>query len=167
MWEQFREPRCWSGGVRFLGRQAYVSDWFGEKLSDAHVSIVLQETFRTLGLVPSFTMLACETDPPAGYFLYIDSPENDELLDRAAEMIDTGLRANFHYDYARRLGQLARVRSFRAHAGASSFLAAAMKNGQRVGNVKVPALDRRDGWLRVFGELTPDRFQGSASHTSP
>ena len=153
--------------IRFLGRQQYVSDWFGEKLSDAHVFSVLQGVFRTLALSPSFTMLACDTDFSPGYVLYIDSPENDELLNRAAGMIDTGLRTNFHYDYARRLGQLRRIHPCRVPKGASLFLAAEMQNGRRLGDVKIPALDRRDGWSRVFGEPTLDRSSDSVSCTTP
>ena len=136
--------------IRFLGRQGSVSDWFGEKLSEAHVCRVLQETFRTLGMAPSFAMLACETDASPGYVLYIDSPEHDELAGRAAKMIDTGLRENFHYHYARQLGQLACVRPFRVRDGAGTYLAAAARNGQKLGDVKMPALDRRGGWSGVF-----------------
>jgi hypothetical protein len=139
--------------IRFMGRQGYVSDWFGEKLNDAHVSRVLQETFRTLGVVPAFAMLACGADSPPSYILYIDSPEHDELVDRAAEAIDAGLRGNFHYNYARQLGQLGCVRAFRVRDGAGVYLAAAMWNGQKPGDVKVPSLDRRGGWSRVFGEV--------------
>lgn len=137
--------------IRFIGRHAYVSDWFGEKLSDAHVSHVLQNAFRTLAMVPSFAMLACETDlSPARYVLYIDTSEQDPLLHRAAAIVDAGLCENFHYSYARQLGQLACVQPFRAAAAASVYMAAAVRNGQRAGNVKAPGLDRRDGWSSVF-----------------
>ena len=96
-------------------------------------------------------MLACDTDAPPGYVLYIDSPEHDELLERAGQAIDERLRENFHYNYARELGQLAPVRAFRVSDGADIYLKAALRNGQKAGDVKVPALDRRDGWSRIFG----------------
>lgn len=153
--------------IRFLGRHQYVSDWFGEKLSDAHVSSVLHEVFRSLVLSPSFAMLACDIDSLPGYVLYIDSHESDELLDRAAEMIDASLCANFHYDYARRLGQLHCVRPFRVPNGASIFLRAEMQNGRRLGDVKIPALDRRNGWSQIFGKLKQDKSPDSVSYTSP
>jgi hypothetical protein len=138
--------------IRFVGRQDSVSDWFGEKLSEAHVCRVFQETFRTLAMAPSFAMLACDTDASPGYVLYIDSPADDEMVACAAKMIDAGLSENFHYNYARQLGQLACVRAFRVRGGAASYLAAATRNGQKLGDVKPPALDRRGGWSRVFGE---------------
>jgi hypothetical protein len=138
--------------IRFVGRQGSVSDWFGEKLSEAHVCQVFQETFHVFGMAPSFAMLACDTDAPPGYVLYIESPSDDETVARAANRIDAGLRENFHYNYARRLGQLACVRPLRVHDGAASYLAEAMRNGQKLGDVKPPALDRRGGWSRVLGK---------------
>jgi hypothetical protein len=138
--------------VRFLGRIGHVSDWFGEKLNEAHVSEVLRDVFGSLGMSPSFAMLACQTGcPPAGYVLYTDAIESDEALTRAAALIDQGLRDNFHYQYARGLGQLSAVRVFRAQTAAETYLSVAMENGHRAGNVKPPALDCRDGWSGIFG----------------
>ena len=38
--------------IRFLGRQGHVSDWFGEKLNEAHVSRILQDVFAGLRMSP-------------------------------------------------------------------------------------------------------------------
>ena len=152
--------------IRFVGRQYSVSDWFGEKLNEAHACRVLQETFRALGMVPSFAMLACDTDSSPGYVLYIDAAGHDELTERAAKMVDVGLRENFHYNYARQLGQLECVRAFRVHGGADRYLATAARNGQKLGDIKMPALDRRGGWSGVFGQIMPDRCQDTEQHTS-
>jgi hypothetical protein len=147
--------------VRFLGREGYVSDWFGEKLNEAHVSRVLQDAFDGLGMSPSFAMLACETEQATpGYVLYIDTDERDELLEQGVGMVETGLCENFHYDYARRLGQLGEVRAVRVEGAAESYTAASVRNGQRAGGIKPLALDRRNGWGRVFRAAT---FSASAS----
>ncbi|HEX3685346.1 MAG TPA: GH3 auxin-responsive promoter family protein [Bryobacteraceae bacterium] len=138
--------------IRFIGRQASVSDWFGEKLRDAHVSHVLSETFKTLHMAPSFAMLACDTDSPPGYVLYIDTHHGDELIHRAAKRIDARLRENFHYNYARELGQLSCLRALRVRNGAKIYLLEAMRNGRPPGSVKLPALDRRSGWSKIFSE---------------
>lgn len=150
--------------IRFAGREGSVSDWFGEKLNDAHVSSVFREAFQGLGMAPSFAMLACETDSPAGYVLYIDTSGQDDLVHVAAERIDAGLRENFHYNYARQMGQLACVRPFRIRNGAGLYLEAAVRNGQRAGDVKAPALDRRSGWSEIFA--TRDKCRDSVPHTS-
>jgi len=137
--------------VRFLGRYGHVSDWVGEKLNEAHVSQTLQEVFSELGMSPSFAMLACDTNcSPAGYVLYVDAHGPDETLASAAAQIDIGLRNNFHYHYARKLGQLSLIRVFRAQAAAQTYLSLATGNGQRAGGVKPPALDLRDGWSGIF-----------------
>jgi hypothetical protein len=136
--------------VRFVGRLGQVSDWFGEKLNEAHVTEALQNTFRTFAIAPDFAMLACDSGPPASYVLYIDTAEPDEVLARSAARIDACLRSNFHYHYARELGQLAAVQVFRAQAAAETYLLTAVGKGQRAGNVKPPALDKRDGWSGIF-----------------
>jgi hypothetical protein len=140
--------------VRFIGRQDSVSDWFGEKLNDAHASRVLEKTFKRLSIAPSFAILACDTVPPPGYVLYIDADANDDLLARAADAIDMGLRENFHYDYARRLGQLECVRAIRVPDGAKTFSDGAARNGQRLGDIKVPALERRSAGSGAFSSST-------------
>jgi len=137
--------------MRFVGRQDSISDWFGEKLSDAHVSRVFAETFKRLGISPSFAMLACATAPPPAYVLFIDADTNHDLLACAAGAIDAGLRENFHYDYARRLGQLEYVRVIRVPDGAKAFFDGAVRKGQKLGDIKAPALDHRNAWPSIFG----------------
>ncbi len=137
--------------IRFVGREGYVSDWFGEKLNEAHVSRVLRSVFGELGIAPSFAMLACETEQARpGYVLYIDTAERDALVERTAGIVESALHENFHYRYARKLGQLSALRAFRAVGAAESYMAASVRDGQRAGDVKPLALDRRNGWGRVF-----------------
>jgi len=137
--------------LRFVGRQGSVSDWFGEKLNDAHVSRVFEVTFAEMGIAPAFAMLACDTAPLPGYLLYIEADASDEQFARAGGLIDFRLRENFHYDYARALGQLQCVRAVRIRNGAKLYLEDAIRNGQRPGDVKFPALNRRADWSHVFG----------------
>jgi hypothetical protein len=137
--------------LRFVGRQGSVSDRFGEKLNDAHVSRVFEEVFAEMGIAPAFAMLACDTAPPPGYVLYIEAHQSEQQLARAGELVDTALRENFHYDYARTIGQLACVRAVRIRNGAKVYMEDAIHNGQRPGDVKFRALSERDDWSRVFG----------------
>jgi GH3 auxin-responsive promoter len=135
--------------LRFAGKHEYVSDWFGEKLHEVHVAAVLREA-ATQG-VPAFAILACDRElSPAAYVAYVESTADDATLSAMAETIEGGLRRNFHYDYARLLGQLGPVRIFRAEEAARSYLTHAVAAGQRAGDVKPLALDRRDGWSRRF-----------------
>jgi hypothetical protein len=137
--------------IRFIGRQGSVTDWFGEKLYEAHVASVLREAFTAIRLSPRFAMLACETTPaPARYVLYIDATEADDVVAAAAARVDASLRCSFHYDYARTLGQLAPLRVFRAMRASDTYLTRAIRAGQQAGDVKPLALDRRTGWSQVF-----------------
>jgi hypothetical protein len=137
--------------IRFIGRQGNISDWFGEKLNEAHVASVLRDAFAASRLSPRFAMLACETAlRPARYVLYVDAAEPDDVVAAAAARVDEALRRSFHYDYARTLGQLAPLGVFRATRAGDAYLRRALRAGQRAGDVKPLALDRRTGWSQVF-----------------
>ncbi len=157
--------------IRFDGKHEYVSDWFGEKLHEAHVATVLRDVFALAGsgVVPAFALLACDRElaPPA-YVLYVDSEADDATLMSAASIIDQRLRANFHYDYARILGQLGPVRVFRTEGAAAAWLATGVAAGQRAGGVKPLALDRRDGWSQRFrGGFIPTPSRNTPSGSAP
>lgn len=161
--------------LRFAGKHEYVSDWFGEKLHEAHVASVLHDAFASPGSPaaaaarPAFAMLACDRDlaPPA-YVVYVDCAADDAALAVAAAAIDDGLRRNFHYDYARLLGQLGPARIFRAEGTARACLSAAVADGQRAGGVKPLALDRRDGWSRrLRGRFIPSPSRSTPSAPAP
>jgi GH3 auxin-responsive promoter len=160
-----REKEC--PLIRFTGRHGYVSDWFGEKLHEATAAAALASAAPACR--PAFTMLACDPDlsPPA-YVLYVDSDADDGMLLSVAADVDARLRANFHYDCARLVGQLGPVRVFRAAGGAETYLAAAIAGGRRAGDVKPLALDRRDGWSgRFTGSLIPPPSRNTPSGSVP
>lgn len=137
--------------IRFAGREGQVSDWFGEKLTDAHVNGVLQTAVARAGIDHSFAMVAYDDDPGGGgYVLYVESGASDTALGQLGRDVESALRQAFHYDYARRLGQLAPLRVFRAEGAQARVLERSIRDGQRAGDVKVPALDRRTGWSRTF-----------------
>ncbi|HYS52343.1 MAG TPA: GH3 auxin-responsive promoter family protein [Thermoanaerobaculia bacterium] len=124
--------------IRFVGRQGLVSDWFGEKLNEAFVAGVLRQTFEEMNIAPAFAMLACDPDTPA-YVLTIDG----EVPEQLAERIETRLRQSFHYDYARFLGQLQMLRIAQVPHAAAVYQQFCVCNGQKAGDVKPLALDRR------------------------
>jgi hypothetical protein len=136
--------------LRFLGRHSYVSDWFGEKLNELHVSNTFARVFDDHRISPAFAMLACDTRPAPAYVLYIDTDAPDSMLHLIGRRIENDLCNNFHYGYARRLGQLGPVRVFRAQQAAAGYLDHAIASNQRAGDVKPVALDRRDIWWKVF-----------------
>lgn len=137
--------------IRFVGRGGGVSDWFGEKLTDAYVGGVLRNAIDRAGDFAAFAMVAYDDAlSPAGYVLYVESPASDEELQRLGHDIESALRGAFHYDYARRLEQLPPLRVFRAEGFEAGFFERSIGEGQRAGDIKLPALDRRSGWSRTF-----------------
>lgn len=133
--------------LEFVGRGAAASDLRGEKLSAAFVGPAL-EALRARGLMSGpFAMLAPgESDPP-GYTLFVEGRADDGL----AGALDALLRANPHYDYCRRLGQLGYPTVFLVSGGAhEAYLARCREAGQRAGAVKPTALDGRSGWAARF-----------------
>jgi hypothetical protein len=141
--------------VEFVGRSGAVVDWFGEKLHEDHVGRVVNGAFTEQGISPVFVMLACDVDlsPPA-YVLYIQPahlPGSSKLPGRLANQIEAGLCQNFHYAYARQLGQLGPVRIFPiAQGGLAGYIAGCLAHGQRAGDIKPTILHRRSGWGQWF-----------------
>ncbi|HEY0371565.1 MAG TPA: GH3 auxin-responsive promoter family protein, partial [Thermoanaerobaculia bacterium] len=136
--------------LRFIGRANHVSDHFGEKLHEIFVRECLDRALRD---VPhDFAMLACDRD---AYVLYLES---DAAIDIAA--LDAALREAHHYDLARRLGQLAPLRLMRIRDGAATYLRIKSAK-QSLGDIKIPALDREQGWSdRFTRHLTARRRRG-------
>lgn len=125
--------------LRFVGRERQVSDHYGEKLNELFVRSRLDLVLRDA--VVRFAMVACEGD---AYALFVESEAADLFLLDAAHVLDDALRENVHYDYCRRLGQLGALRLFRILAGGSETYLAS--SGQKLGDVKLAALDARGGW---------------------
>ncbi len=139
--------------LRFLGKEAHVSDWFGEKLNEHHVQQALASLLADQAIHPTFVMLAC--DEAAGRFAYTLFIEvngvSDEALRRLGDELETALQQNYHYRYCRHLGQLDPVRIFHINGHALDvYMSICQAFGQRAGDIKPVALHHRRGWLRAF-----------------
>jgi hypothetical protein len=145
--------------LRFIGKEAYISDWFGEKLNERHVRQALGELLARYTVQPVFAMVACDdagtshlTSSRFAYTLFIEAPEiADDTLKCLGYELETALQDNYHYHYCRELGQLGSLRLFRIAGGAvAAYLAACQAHGQRTGDTKLVALHRLGGWAQVF-----------------
>lgn len=138
--------------LRFVGRAEHVSDHYGEKLNELFVREHLDRILRKRNVDARFAMLACEEQ---AYALFIESDAAADIINAAARDLDEALRVNPHYDYCRRLGQLGALTAVPIRNGAATYLANA---GPKLGDVKLVALDRRQGWRARFesaGNRTP------------
>ncbi len=139
--------------LRFLGKEAHISDWFGEKLNELHVQQALATLLTRQAIQPTFAMVAC--DEAAGHFAYTLFIEvngvADEVLRRLGHELEGALQQNYHYRYCRHLGQLDPVRVFHIDGDALDvYLSVCQAFGQRAGDIKPVALHHRGGWLRSF-----------------
>jgi GH3 auxin-responsive promoter len=142
--------------IEFMGRSDGVSDRFGEKLSDGFVAGVLAELFAGRP-APRFAMLAPEvTDGGVAYTLLVDAAGS--LPGALARKLESALRRNPHYAWCVDLGQLkpARVVSVGPHAD-RAYLAACVRRGQRLGDVKPVALHKDSGWAHALGAGSVER----------
>lgn len=139
--------------LRFVGKGAAISDWFGEKVHERHVQQTLDRLLDAHDLHPAFVMVACdEANHPPAYTLFIEAPTMPAAaLAPLAPALEQALLDNFHYRYCRELGQLGPARLFRITGGAlKSYQQACQRHGQRAGDIKPVALHRLGGWSRAF-----------------
>jgi len=137
--------------LRFVGKTDKVVDRFGEKLNARHVQNVLDRIFSAHNLTPDFALLAPDDRDPPGYTLFLEAAAPDSVLHTVGHEVETGLRNNYHYDYCRRLDQLAPLQLFRVTGdAASTYLERCVAGGQRAGDVKPTALHPATDWRRHF-----------------
>lgn len=131
--------------LRFIGRAGIQSDLCGEKLDEAFVA----EALRPIGA--PFAMLVVRKSP-LGYRLVLDAERsNPETARSAGGRVETALCANPQYAYARGLGQLAALDVVRVPDAMGAWLEHGTRRGQRLGDIKLPALYPGDDGGSVFG----------------
>lgn len=140
--------------IRFLERSE-VSDLVGEKLAEGHVQALLEELLAELGIAYHFILFAPEIDSKAGFYTLFIEPAHNISQTRTTlviEMIDKKLKENYHYEYARRLGQLGKpdIMVLPKGTGREVYLRRCLESGQRLGDIKTTCLDRRTGWRAYF-----------------
>jgi hypothetical protein len=138
--------------LAFAGKAGKVCDVVGEKLNEWHVGEVL--TNATADLAPGFLMLAPEWGDPPAYHLFVQAAGLDgDTISRLVATIETRLRQNHHYAYARDLGQLGPIVPVTVGDDAEAvYLNACAAMGQRAGDIKPTYLHKAFGWKERFTE---------------
>ncbi len=140
--------------IRFIGKKDRVSDWFGEKLDERFVADVLKLLYAKHAVTPSFSMLAPDDEDGFRYLLFLESVKFPPGLELE---LDDALRANFHYDYCRKLGQLEMVRIHPVRHGVETFMEACRERGQKLGDIKPAFLHKDLGWKAWFDRSKESR----------
>jgi hypothetical protein len=153
--------------IRFVGKSDAISDLVGEKLAEPHVRAVLDRLFTAPALQPPFALLVPVLHRPARYRLYIQAPgftAGSPLFDALRKKLEDGLMENPYYRHAVAAGQLAPAEVTALNPeGDSAWLLyerRCLQEGQKCGNIKPTALDRRTGWPEVFVRLEGEPASG-------
>jgi hypothetical protein len=143
--------------VHFVGKSDCVSDLVGEKLAEPHVRAVLSRLFDRNEPAPTFALLVPVVDRPPRYRLYLQGlalSGDATVMKGWAAGLETGLRENPHYAYARQLEQLApaeiMVLDSRGKPSWEVYERQCIARGIRMGNIKPTTLDLWTGWPAVF-----------------
>jgi hypothetical protein len=139
----------------------------GEKLAEPHVRAVIDRLIAAHALQPHFALLVPVLHVPARYRLYIQEPETSAGSPRLGPLrneLEDGLMENPYYRQAVAAGQLAPAEVTALDPrGDSAWLLyeqRCLHEGQKCGNIKPMALDRRTGWPEVFARLGAEPASG-------
>lgn len=139
---------------RFISKETGTVDFFGEKLQESHVAGAIQTVCEGLNFQPSFYLLAPvkNSDATVSYTLFIESADmTPEICRFITERLEKELRENYHYNYCRKLGQLAGLKLFIISSAANeTFMQRISETGVKLGDIKPQALSGMTGWERYF-----------------
>jgi hypothetical protein len=137
--------------LQFVGKAQKISDVVGEKLNELHVATILEELVQETKFALQFAMVAPELGTPPCYYLYLESATlNTEQIEDLTNRMETKLKANYHYAYARDLGQLGALKSQLITNGTAQYLSKCISLGQKAGDIKPSVLHTAFGWRHWF-----------------
>jgi hypothetical protein len=134
--------------LRFLYKRDYISDIRGEKLSLQHV-IELQAEIKNKFPEIQFFMLSPVLIETKAFYTCFIYPMNDKAFPfmQFANYIDEKLKQNFHYQYAREIGQLGRIRIFKLQNDPIEAMINYIEStGTKRGDIKLYPLSSKTVW---------------------
>lgn len=161
--------------LRFVGRASLGCDLVGEKLSESHVTKVLNSTFAAQDWKPRFAMLVPVQGTPPHYRLYLEVAANVNSSDLLAmlKQFEEGLRGNPYYGQARNLGQLEACELAVSRGDEARlwgvYERTMLERGRELGDLKPAGLSGSTEWperfenvvdLEWIGSVLPSRTSG-------
>jgi hypothetical protein len=140
--------------IRFVGRDR-VCDMVGEKLHETEVSETMKVVQDIINKEVTFYFIAPvkHKNGMTGYEMYIESKalEIGNLQEKIVSVAESKLNENFHYKYARDIGQLLPLTIYTIKkSGIKLYYRRLQEEGIRSGDIKPVPLDRRTGWREWF-----------------
>ena len=120
--------------LSFEGREDSVSDYFGEKLNEDFVLNILKK-YKIDKISDFYLFTPNFIDDIFNYVLYLDTNKHIDFME-LEKNIELELSKNFHYNYARKLGQIADFKIYIIKNGMKQYLDYCIKKGQKMGDIK-------------------------------
>jgi hypothetical protein len=143
--------------IKFIGKKDCFVDMCGEKLSEIEVERAVKKVIQSFNLSPNFWMFAPKREEIASsYVLFIQLQERTQIIEKKEQIlteIEKLLRANFHYNYCRELGQLGELKMFVIDSSENPvqrYFELSQAEGKQLGDIKPKVLHAREDWDKIF-----------------
>lgn len=141
--------------LKFCGKEDLFSDYFGEKLSEFFVRGVIENALNRLKIKPDFTLFAPCDNKNLNYTLYIKGKLKSKNIEKLEEILENSLKKNFHYNYARNLGQLSKAKVLSINHIENPreiYMNFMIKEGRKLGVIKPFTFYNKTGIDNIFSE---------------
>ena len=141
--------------LNFVGKEDNVSDLFGEKINQVHISAIFKKLLNKYKIDTRFYMLApsINTKKATYYTIFLEPDQkiSRNVMVKLRNDFESELLKNYHYSYCRKLDQLKKVELFDIEAnGMKNFIEECQREGQKLGNIKLSVLNKNFGWESRF-----------------
>lgn len=138
----------------FKGRNL-VMDFVGEKINELQLLSLINHLKNKFELHSSFLMCAPEKklNQKLCYVIFIQSAHPPHQIQQFVSELEAALIKNYHYCYARRLGQLDSVQAYKISAQQKPneiYLKRHYDTGKQLGQIKSAMIDKLTGWSSHF-----------------
>jgi hypothetical protein len=140
--------------LKFVGRN-HVIDLVGEKINELQLTTILKKLQNNIISNTKFLLCSPEYDAQGKlcYTVFLDTQDQTKKLHAFAEELEESLLKNFHYQYARQLNQLEKVRVYKIcdkRDPNEIYLEKHFNDGKQLGQIKPAYIDKSLGWSSVF-----------------
>jgi len=140
--------------LKFICRN-HVIDHVGEKINELQLTTTLKKLQNNILSYTPFLLCSPERDAQNKlcYTVFLDTQDETKKLHIFAEQLEESLMKNFHYRYARELGQLNKVRIYKIRDERSAneiYFEKHFNDGKQLGQIKPAYVDKSLGWSSVF-----------------
>ena len=143
---------------QFLYKRDYVSDMRGEKIGLQHVTQLETELRNKFKGIHFFMLSPVLEGSSAYYSVYIHADNSDNFpFHEMSVFADEFLKQNFHYDYARKIGQLGNLKVFKLNGSpAETIINYIESTGIKRGDIKLYPLNKLPIWHNLLDGIFVD-----------